>query len=97
MAEKKSTTKKTTKKTSAKKPASKAEKGKVNLYALDGKVKKQVTLPPVFAGVATAPDSAQAVNPAFDVTPARYVSAIITSGYKKTILSFRGTDGRLQR
>lgn len=31
-----------------------------------------------FGGVRTAPDGVQAVNPAFDVTPHRYITAIIT-------------------
>jgi methylthioribose-1-phosphate isomerase len=31
-----------------------------------------------FAGVRVAPEGAQGFNPAFDVTPARYVSAIVT-------------------
>ena len=31
-----------------------------------------------FAGVATAPEGVAAVNPAFDVTPNRYISAIVT-------------------
>jgi methylthioribose-1-phosphate isomerase len=31
-----------------------------------------------FAGVATAPEGVAAVNPAFDVTPHRYINAIVT-------------------
>jgi len=31
-----------------------------------------------FGGVSTAPDGAQGFNPAFDVTPSRYISAIVT-------------------
>jgi len=31
-----------------------------------------------FQGVCTAPEGVRAANPAFDVTPHRYVSAIIT-------------------
>jgi methylthioribose-1-phosphate isomerase len=31
-----------------------------------------------FAGVATAPEGTAALNPAFDVTPHQYVTAIIT-------------------
>jgi len=50
MAEKKATTKKPAeKKASVKKKAPKPEKGKVNLYALDGKVKDQISLPSVFS------------------------------------------------
>jgi methylthioribose-1-phosphate isomerase len=33
-----------------------------------------------FGGAPTAPDGIDALNPAFDVTPHRYVSAIVTEG-----------------
>ena len=33
-----------------------------------------------FQGVPTAPESTKAANPAFDVTPNRYITAIITEG-----------------
>jgi methylthioribose-1-phosphate isomerase len=56
-----------------------------------------------FAGTRTTPAGAAAANPAFDVTPARYVAAIITERgiarppYDETLSRLSGSDTRVTR
>ena len=51
-------------------------------------------------GRSTAPEGVAVRNPAFDVTPHRYISAIVTEDgiirppFEETLVRFRGADGR---
>ena len=48
------------------------------LSSIDGVIANEADEVVSLAGVATAPEGTDALNPAFDVTPAEFITAIVT-------------------